>query len=253
MNNLTHQFEKIGRGLTLIDKSYDALVEFISETTPGHNKLPSEEYLARQLGVSRTTIREALNRLVSDGLVSKVQGRGYYAHRSVHNLRNRIDLYPDIYKLLKENYGEAKLTIEDVEKRNASQESIIEFGKNGLSVEEVYCMRWAYSTHGIRIFVGFLEFPVSLIIRPLEGLDKTKSLPDFSERFMEHPITHCTMTMGACSGEEASRALPLKDKTKPTLYWLESIYNLHDEMVGCGIIYINTEVISPSLNASILE
>jgi GntR family transcriptional repressor for pyruvate dehydrogenase complex len=40
------------------------------------NKLPTEQTLSRQFGVSRTVVREAISRLKSDGLVQSRQGSG---------------------------------------------------------------------------------------------------------------------------------------------------------------------------------
>lgn len=44
------------------------------------NKLPREEMLASQLGVSRTTIRQALNNLAAEGVVSRRQGKGTFVN-----------------------------------------------------------------------------------------------------------------------------------------------------------------------------
>lgn len=45
------------------------------EWNPGH-KIPTENELIAQYKVSRTTVREAINELVHDGLLEKKQGRG---------------------------------------------------------------------------------------------------------------------------------------------------------------------------------
>ncbi len=42
------------------------------------SKLPSERALSRQLGVSRMTVRQALNALVQQGLAYRIQGSGTY-------------------------------------------------------------------------------------------------------------------------------------------------------------------------------
>lgn len=50
---------------------------------PGH-ALPSEPELARSLGVSKMTVRHALNQLVGDGLITRQKGRGtFVAHQKV--------------------------------------------------------------------------------------------------------------------------------------------------------------------------
>lgn len=54
------------------------------------NKLPREEELARQLGVSRTTIRQALNDLAADGIVLRRQGRGTFVNEASRGIRARF-------------------------------------------------------------------------------------------------------------------------------------------------------------------
>lgn len=45
---------------------------------PVNSQLPSEQDLAASVGVSRTTLREAVGRLVAQGLLRREQGRGTY-------------------------------------------------------------------------------------------------------------------------------------------------------------------------------
>ena len=54
------------------------------------NKLPREEELARLLGVSRTTIRQALNDLAADGIVLRRQGRGTFVNEASRGIRARF-------------------------------------------------------------------------------------------------------------------------------------------------------------------
>lgn len=58
---------------------------------PPGSKLPPEPELAEELGVSRPTLRDALNSLEEDGLVTRTRGAGTYAtHRP--RLRNNLDV-----------------------------------------------------------------------------------------------------------------------------------------------------------------
>lgn len=57
----------------------------------------NEVELARQLGVSRTPLREALNRLTSDGFLSIVPGKGFFGRRL--DVKEVFDLYEMRLKL----------------------------------------------------------------------------------------------------------------------------------------------------------
>jgi len=54
----------------------DLLSKIYQQTSSGPRKLPPERQLAEEYGVSRSTIREALEKLVSIGVVRIVQGSG---------------------------------------------------------------------------------------------------------------------------------------------------------------------------------
>lgn len=57
----------------------DSLLRQIAEGgLPPHSKLPSEAELCSEFGVSRTVVREALNQLVVNGRVYKIQGKGSF-------------------------------------------------------------------------------------------------------------------------------------------------------------------------------
>ena len=61
---------------------YRWLLAYIDENKfSGNQRLPSENALCRKLGVSRDTIRVAIDQLVAEGLVYKLKGSGTYFHR----------------------------------------------------------------------------------------------------------------------------------------------------------------------------
>ena len=61
---------------------YRWLLAYIDENKfSGNQRMPSENALCRKLGVSRETIRVAIDRLVNEGIVYKVKGSGTYFHR----------------------------------------------------------------------------------------------------------------------------------------------------------------------------
>lgn len=73
---------------SLSERAQDAIMQLIrSMDLTRDNKLPREEILAEQLGVSRTTIRQALNNLASDGVISRRQGKGTFVNVEAMGVR----------------------------------------------------------------------------------------------------------------------------------------------------------------------
>ena len=77
---------------------------------PG-DKLPNENELSSELGVSRTTLREAIRILVTDGLLQVYRGKGTYVTDQVEEVTDNIPSFNEQKVALKDLY-EARLIIE---------------------------------------------------------------------------------------------------------------------------------------------
>lgn len=68
------------------------MLSYIEENKFSNNyKLPSENVISRRLKTSRETVRKALDKLVKEGLVYKIQGSGTYFNKEIaltHNFEN---------------------------------------------------------------------------------------------------------------------------------------------------------------------
>lgn len=69
------------------EQARDALVELVEATEPGHS-IPPERELSRQLGVSRPTLRAAVDDLIAAGLLRREHGRGTFTR---DKLSQRLD------------------------------------------------------------------------------------------------------------------------------------------------------------------
>lgn len=61
---------------------YNRLFSMIAEGEFTEEKLPTEPELAKQMGVSRTTLRQALSLLQEDGMIKNIQGKGNFILRT---------------------------------------------------------------------------------------------------------------------------------------------------------------------------
>lgn len=86
---------------------------FLEKKYLPNDKLPNEHELAEKLGVSRTTIREAVKTLVANGVLTIVRGRGTFvtAQPAVQNDPFGISYLEDKKKLV-HNWFEMRLILE---------------------------------------------------------------------------------------------------------------------------------------------
>lgn len=77
---------------------------------PG-SKLPGENELSSELGVSRTTLREAIRILVAEGLLHVMRGKGTYVSERKDQLADAMPSFSERRVALKDLY-EARLIIE---------------------------------------------------------------------------------------------------------------------------------------------
>ena len=84
------------------DQVYRWLLAYIDENKfSGNQRLPSENALCRKLGVSRETIRVAIDQLVAEGLVYKLKGLSLIHISPNDQRREQLALFEDIFfKLL---------------------------------------------------------------------------------------------------------------------------------------------------------
>ncbi|MCJ7725432.1 MAG: GntR family transcriptional regulator [Acidimicrobiia bacterium] len=81
----------IGRGPSLTEQVTAHLKTQITEGIYEKGRIPSETDLASDLGVSRTTIRDALSRLEHEGAIYRRQGSGTFVNPPGLQIRSRLE------------------------------------------------------------------------------------------------------------------------------------------------------------------
>lgn len=88
------------RRTSLSDEVKEEIYKYINENLNNiDKKLPTEEEFAKMLGVSRITVRTALNDLANDGVVLRRQGKGTFINREIVSMKvqfNPVTLYNEM-------------------------------------------------------------------------------------------------------------------------------------------------------------
>ncbi|MBU1494026.1 MAG: GntR family transcriptional regulator [Actinobacteria bacterium] len=81
----------IGRGPSLTEQVTAHLKARITDGAFEEGRIPSETELASDLGVSRTTVRDALSRLEHEGAIYRRQGSGTFVNPQGLQIRSRLE------------------------------------------------------------------------------------------------------------------------------------------------------------------
>ncbi|BCS98100.1 GntR family transcriptional regulator [Desulfoluna limicola] len=167
------------------DQVFEQIRELIfrGELKPGDKIMPERE-LMKELGVSRNSVREALNKLVAMGLVDQRQGQGTFV-RELGSVRDNpiMDLMSShnatITDLLEVRMGlecngaalaAEKATLEDIrtmEKSIATMETAISEGRVGTDEDAHFHMAIAHATrnplqvHMMKFFYDFIFYGIN--------------------------------------------------------------------------------------------
>lgn len=90
--------------------------------TPGGQRLPSEPDLARQMGVSRATLREAMRSFETQGLIRRRQGAGTFVVGQVPVLDSGLEVLESLDTLAQRQNLEVTVSDLHVERLYADQE-----------------------------------------------------------------------------------------------------------------------------------
>ena len=100
---------------------HDTLGHMIASTHPG-DKLPSEPLLAKQLGVSRATLREAMRIFETQGLLRRRQGSGTFVNRPTQVIESGLEILESIETLAQRIGLQVTMGALQVERRSPKED-----------------------------------------------------------------------------------------------------------------------------------
>ena len=103
--------------LTLSERAKLEIRDYISKMDlQENNKLPREELLAKIIGVSRITIRQALNDLAAEGVVFRRQGKGTFVNVDSLNIKVRFNPCMEFSQMIRNSGYQPSVKLGDIRK-----------------------------------------------------------------------------------------------------------------------------------------
>jgi GntR family transcriptional regulator len=224
----------------LSERVKDTLLESIAGGEFLDGRLPSEERLAIDLGVSRTTLREALQSLEEAGLVSRQHGVGtrvnYHVARAI--ALNRVIGF---HELIREAGYTPTIQWTRVCRAAGTADAARRLGRPEgsplLLVERLFLADRTAAIHLVE------KIPEDVVERPFEADDVPDSIFAFAETFCRSPIDHSVVEIiPIVADTDVVAHLPLT-VGDPLIRLIETHYSPDGEPLIVSVIHVNDHVL----------
>ena len=169
------------RSPSLTDQAKTAIKERIVADEFDDGRIPSETDLADELGVSRTTIRDALSRLENEGVIFRKQGAGTFVNRHGLQISSRLEEIWSYEAVLQDHGYTPSTRILDVSSRPAGAGLADEL--NLSPKDTVVVVEKLFLEDEEPVILARNHIPEQLISRPYTADDLTAPVFEFIAEF----------------------------------------------------------------------
>jgi GntR family transcriptional regulator len=220
-------------------RARDVLLQAILRHQFPEGRLPAEDELARQLGVSRTTVRTALHSLEAHGVVKRTPGLGTSVHERMSPSVVALQRLIGFADLIREQGHEVSYTPSMVVTEHpgeiASEALNLEPGTECYEIE-----RLLFADRQPAVWAADL-FPTSTFVRELDVNDATgvSSPFEIDQALFVEPIDHAVVQLVPhAAGDELVEKLGLAP-TQPCILLREVFYSESGTPLGFSAIHVN--------------
>jgi GntR family transcriptional regulator len=213
---------------------HESLGQIIHNTAPGE-RLPSEPDLARKLGVSRATLREAMRTFETQGLIHRRQGAGTFVNHPSAVIESGLEILESIDKMANRIGLPVSVNEYEVACRPASEEEATVFQLD--PDEEVVCVCRVIQAEGR---------PVAYLvdILPTDVLTPEELEPNFSgsvldfllERGIPQLLTSRTEINAVNASSEVARSLGIQ-RGDVLLRFVAHLYATNGKVIDLSYSY----------------
>ncbi len=176
------------RSPSLTEKAKSYIKGLIIDNRFADGRIPSETDLANELGVSRTTIRDALSRLELEGVIYRKQGAGTFVNEAGLQIHTRLEEIWGYEAMLKAHGYTPSVRVVRVAEQPAepkiSQELNLPANATVLVVEKLFLA----DENPVIMSINYL--PAALIAQPYQADDFRRPIYEFLAEFCQQHLSY---------------------------------------------------------------
>ena len=223
------------------------LIKMIKKGDFKNNKLPPEDKLSEMLGISRSTIREALITLDREGIITKKQGIGNLIHRSTLETKMRIDLIRDFLKLLED--GGYTATVKRI--KSGWTDELTQFDTkipSSFRDKKYFLIEFLYLANSQPAILAINIIPESVLNTTPQSeempFDSFKEYLSFLNKYTDEEISHSISKYApGKANKTVSKLLKIKE-SEPIIKREEFYFGIFDKLLCYSEIFFHPHLIS---------
>jgi GntR family transcriptional regulator len=216
----------------------------------GQYRLPSEAELTRSLGVSRVTVRSALQSLQKEGRIRRLHGHGTFINRHTMGIVANLAEATPFFDLLADAGYEPGLRIlaQQVVALDAELAKALEVaeGTEALRVERVFDADGEPAVHSVD------HVPAQLLSEPPEDVDPSRSTFDMV-RTAGHSVCYSVAEVRPVLASRAVAAALNVKRTQPLLRLRHTHVRSNELPVAATEVHVNDEYLRFSVIRTYLD
>lgn len=216
LKQLVNGEKKIPRCVEVYDKLFEMIKdgEFVQDS-----RLPTEPELAKAMGVSRTTLRQALAFLQEDGIIKNVHGKGNFVMKSGIKLEKGLEvLEHPVYSSVTEKIDEVEFEFK-IEPSSDYTAKVLE----RKTPVVIFADRW-YKSEGKTVAYTFSIIPVETISEEGIDLSDKNQLLNYLEKTVYEKAKHSSLKINFSEAGNVSAMKYVVSKSERFYLLAETIH-----------------------------
>lgn len=233
----------ITRSKPIVDQIDEILRQRIyDDVYPPGSRLPSESDLLQEFGVSRATVRTALTRLATEGLILRKQGDGTYVNEHLHDVNAELGGLWEYVRLIHRSGYRAAIQLLQVDHRPATPDEADALALN--PDQPVVFLNRLFLADDQPAILTANAIPQVLFQHELAQKDTSIPLPRLLQLYCQQRIAYAIFDIRAALPAAEIAARLQRSPAEPLLKIVTTFYNARNEPVVHGTSYYDDKLLS---------